>query len=1084
MNIAQVVNKNSAEKYQTKKGLTTALVVGIFSISTFNASANYSTDNYRHSGREAGTIHSREYLAQDENTIVVKGTVFDETGEPIPGASITIIGSTGGVITDPMGNFSIEVKPTDKLNVSFVGLESQKVDVNNQKVLNIILKEKVDELDEVTIVAFSKQKKESVLASIETVKPGDLKIPTSNLTTALAGRMSGLISYQRSGEPGEDNASFFVRGVTSFSYARGPLILIDGIEMSSSDLARLQTDDIASFSIMKDAAATALYGARGANGVIMVTTKEGREGKATISFRYESALSQPTQVVQLADPNTYMKLNNEAVQTRNPLSTIPYSLEKIENTERGVNSLMYPATDWYSTLFKEFAVNRRANFNVSGGGKVARYYIAATYNRDNGILNVDKLNNFNNNIDLKKYLLRSNININITSTTEAVVRLHGAFDDYTGPIDGGSQLYEKVMRTDPVLFPAYYPQTDETSYIKHIMFGNYDDGSYINPYADMVKGYRNYSKSVMLAQFELKQKLDFITEGLSIRGLFNTNRYSYFTLSRYYNPFYYVPTGYDKNSNTFHLYNINPTGGTEYLNYSEGAKDITTSTYGEFAVNYDRTFNEKHGVSGLLVSTMRSFQTANAGSLSLSLPSRNLGVSGRFTYSYDNRYFSEFNFGYNGSERFAANERFGFFPSVGLGWIVSNEPYWPAEISNVVDNLKLKGTYGWVGNDAIGNANDRFFYLSEVNMNNSAKGYVFGEDFGYSLNGVSISRYANELITWEISNKLNLGAEIGLFNKFEIMLDVYREHRKNILMSRSNIPTTMGLQAIPASNIGEASAQGVDVSLDYNHSFNKNFWITGRLNFTYATSKFEVYEDVDNSATPWLEHVGQPISQRWGYVAERLFIDEYDVANSPKQTFSEYSGGDIKYKDINGDGIITTLDKVPIGYPTEPEIVYGFGFSSGFKGIDFSCFFQGLARESFWIDPTSTSPFVDVDGNSAKTSKNALLQVYADNHWTETSKDLYALWPRLSPIILENNTQPSTWFMRDGSFLRLKSLELGYSFPKKFIDQFKMSVFRVYANGTNLLTFSKFKLWDPEMAGNGLGYPVQRVINVGFQLTF
>ncbi|MDX9747126.1 MAG: TonB-dependent receptor [Paludibacter sp.] len=1016
--------------------------------------------------------------------MTVKGIVSDESGQPIPGASVTIVGTTAGVITDLDGNFTIEVRSNDRLTISFVGLETQTINVAGQRNLKIILKEKVDELDEVTVVAFAKQKKESVLASIETVKPGELKVPTSNLTTALAGRMSGLISYQRSGEPGEDNASFFVRGVTSFSYARGPLILIDGIEMNSSDLARLQTDDIASFSIMKDAAATALYGARGANGVIMVTTKEGREGKATISFRYETATSQPTQVVDLADPVTYMRLNNEAVLTRNPLSTIPYSMEKIENTSRGVNPLIYPATDWYSTLFKQYATNRRANFNVSGGGKVARYYIAATYNQDNGILNVDKLNNFNSNIDLKKYLLRSNININITSSTEAVVRLHGAFDDYTGPIDGGSQLYQKVMRTDPVLFPAYYPSTPETAHVQHIMFGNYDDGSYINPYADMVKGYRNYSKSVMLAQFELKQKLDFITEGLSVRGLFNTNRYSYFTVSRYYNPFYYIPTGYDKHTNSYSLYNINPTTGTEYLNYNEGAKDITTSTYGEFAVNYDREFDDKHGVSGLLVSTMRNFQTANAGSLSLSLPSRNLGVSGRFTYSYDSRYFTEFNFGYNGSERFAKKERFGFFPSVGLGWIVSNEPYWPTGVSNVVSNLKLKGTYGWVGNDAIGDANDRFFYLSEVNMNNSGKGFVFGEDFGYSLNGVSISRYANEMITWEVSNKLNLGAEIGLFNKIDLMLDVYHEYRKNILMSRANIPTTMGLQATPASNVGEASARGIDVSLDYNHSFNKNWWITGRLNFTYATSRFEVYEDVDNTLTPWLERVGQPISQRWGYVAERLFIDEFDVANSPQQTFGEYSGGDIKYKDINGDGLITTLDRVPIGHPTEPEIVYGFGFSTGYKGFDFSAFFQGLARESFWIDPTATSPFVDVDGTGSVTSKNALLKVYADNHWTETTKDLYALWPRLSPIVLENNTQVSTWFMRDGSFLRLKSLELGYSVPRKVIEKFKMSVLRVYASGTNLFTFSNFDLWDPEMAGNGLGYPVQKVFNVGFQLTF
>ena len=1085
MNIKHV-KKNNVQKKGPRKTLVSSLTLFFIFLNAFSLGATKNSAPDRNLSTDLGT--AKTYVAvnefQNDNHIRVRGVVIDETLEPIPGASITIVGSTGGVITDPKGNFSIEVKPTDQLIVSFVGLETQKISVNNQTTLKITLKEKADELEELTVVAFSKQKKESVIAAIETVKPAELKIPTSNLTTALAGRMSGLISYQRSGEPGEDNASFFVRGVTSFSYARGPLILIDGIEMTSSDLARLQTDDIASFSIMKDAAATALYGARGANGVIMVTTKEGREGKAKISFRYETSSSQPTQVVKLADAVTYMKMNNEAVSTRKPLSTIPYPLEKIESTERGINPLIYPATDWYDVLFKEQAINRRANFNVSGGGKVARYYIAATYNQDNGILNVDKKNNFNNNIDLKKYLIRSNININITKSTEAIVRIHGAFDDYTGPIHGGTELYNRVMRTDPVLFPAFYPTTKDTEHIQHIMFGNYDDGSYINPYADMVKGYKEYSKSVMLAQFEVKQNLDFITEGLNLRGLFNTNRYSFFDVSRYYRPFYYIPTGYDKNENTFTLFNINPTSGTEYLNYAEGGKSITTSTYGEFAVNYDRKFDKKHGVSGLLVSTMRNFQTANAGSLALSLPSRNMGVSGRFTYAYDSRYFTEFNFGYNGSERFAKKERFGFFPSVGLGWIVSNEPYWPLQLMDVITNFKLKGTYGWVGNDAIGKESDRFFYLSEVNMSNSNYGYSFGDEFKYSLPGISISRYANELITWEVASKLNLGAEIGFFNKLTMMIDVYHEYRKNILMSRANIPTTMGLQATPQSNIGEASARGIDVSLDYNHSFNKNWWVTGRVNFTYATSRYEVYEDVDNTDTPWLEHVGQPISQKWGYIAERLFIDEFDVANSPKQTFSEYSGGDIKYRDINGDGMITTLDRVPIGFPTEPEIVYGFGFSTGYKGFDLSCFFQGLARESFWIDPNATSPFVDVDGNSAVTSKNALLQAYANNHWTETSKDLYALWPRLSPIVLENNMQASTWFMRDGSFLRLKSVEVGFTVPRKISQKYHLDLLRVYASGTNLLTLSKFSLWDPEMAGNGLGYPVQKIFNVGIQLTF
>ncbi len=1020
---------------------------------------------------------------QDQNIIKVKGVVTEPSGSPLPGVTVVVVGSTRGVITDIDGNFQIEVEPTAKLNFSFIGMSDQMVDVNNRSLINITLQPKSEELEDVTVVAFGKQKKESVLASISTIKTEDLKVPSSNLTTALAGRISGLISYQRSGEPGEDDASFFVRGVTSFSYAAGPLILIDGVEMSSSDLARLQPDDIASFSIMKDAAATALYGARGANGVILVTTKEGQEGKAKISFRYETSFSRPTQDVNLADPVTYMRLNNEAVLARDPLSAVPYSYEKIDNTIAGANPYVYPANDWYSMLFKNYTINHRANFNVSGGGKVARYYIAGTYNQDNGVLNVDKNSDFNSNIDLKRYLLRSNININITKTTEAVVRLHGTFDDYTGPIDGGSDLYKKVMRSDPVLFPASFEPDEQFSHVTHTLFGNYDQGQYINPYADMVKGYKDYSKSKMLAQFELKQDLSFVTEGLSMRGLFNTTRYSYFDVRRFYHPFWYSVANYDKHNDKYILTCLNPEEGTEWLSYDEGDKDITSTTYMEAAINYDRTF-KKHTVSGLLVGQMRNRIEPNASTLALSLPSRNLGLSGRFTYSYDSRYFTEVNFGYNGSERFAEDERFGFFPSAGVAWIVSNESFWGDEISRVVNNLKLKATYGLVGNDAIGDEDDRFFYLSEVNLNNSARGFTWGEDGRYTVNGIGTTRYANDLITWEISKKLNTGIELGLFDKLDIQADFYTEHRTNILMDRANIPTTMGLQATPQTNIGEAKGRGIDISVDYQQSFNEDFWITGRANFTYATSKFEVYEEVDNTNTPWLSHIGQPISQTWGYVAERLFVDNYDVYNSPTQTFSEYMGGDIKYRDINGDGQISSVDRVPIGYPTEPEIIYGFGISTGYKNIDFSCFFQGLARESFWIDAYKTAPFIDTDDDANIISKNALLDVYAQDHFSDDNPDIYALWPRLSDKHIANNTQKSTWFMRDGSFLRLKSVELGYTVPHTVTDDIGITNLRLYVSGTNLLTFSKFKLWDPEMAGDGFKYPIQKVVNVGVQVSF
>ncbi len=1022
---------------------------------------------------------------------MIKGVMTDPAGHPLPGATVIILGTTRGVITDVDGSYTIEANPGEKLVFSFIGMDSQTVEVVTQTVVNVQMKEKVDELEEVTVVAFGKQKKESVIGSITTVKPAELKIPSSNLTTALAGRMSGLISYQRSGEPGKDNAEFFVRGVTTFGYKKDPLILIDNNEVTTQELSRMQPDDIASFSIMKDATATALYGSRGANGVILITTKEGAEGKAQMSIRYEEALSKPTKMVKLADPVTYMLLHNEAVRTRDPMGIIHYSQNKIDNTQKGGNPYVYPANDWYDILFKDQTLNHRLNFNVSGGGKVARYYLAGSVINDNGILKVDPLNNFNSNIKLNRYMLRSNVSINVTNTTEAVVRLNGAFDDYTGPIDGGADLFKKVMGTNPVLFPPYFKPDEANIYTQHILFGNYDAGQYINPYADMTKGYMDYTTSQMSAQFELKQQLDFITKGLSLRALFNTSRYSYFDVSRFYNPFYYEVSMYDKESNEYTLAPLNEKTGTEYLDYSEGEKDINSTTYFETALNWNQTYSEKHTLSALLVYTLREQLFANAGDLQKSLPYRNITLAGRGTYAYDFRYFAEFNFGYNGSERFSEKERFGFFPSVGVGWLISNELFWSENLKRTISKLKFKATYGLAGNDAIGSEDDRFFYLSNVNMNNSSRASSFGtygNTGGYALNGVSISRYANDDITWETAKKLNVGIELGLWNELDIQADLFRENRSNILMNRSSIPTTMGLQAAVRANVGEAFSEGVDVSLNYNHSFNKNLWISALANFTYATSEFRVYEEPDYFDTPWKYHTGYSLNQQWGYVAERLFVDEEEVRNSPVQ-FGNYMGGDIKYKDINKDGKISELDMVPIGYPTSPEIVYGFGFSGGWKGFDFSFFFQGLARESFWIDPSSTSPFVDYhpssgDINAGKIVNNALLQAYADSHWSEDNRDLYALWPRLSETLISNNLQTSTWFMRNGSFLRLKSVEFGYSLPQKLISRAKITNLRLYFSGTNLLTFSSFDLWDPEMGGNGLGYPIQKVFNLGVQLSF
>ena len=1027
-----------------------------------------------------------------DKIIVIKGAAkFKVTGivvsakssETLIGVSIKEKGVANATITDVNGKFTINVSsPNAVLEITYLGYEKQEIAVNNVSQLTISLVESVTQLDEVVVVAFGTQKKTDMVGSVTSIKMSDLKVPSSNLTTALAGRAAGIIAFQRSGEPGKDNAEFFIRGVTTFGYKTAPLILIDGIELTTTDLARLQTDDIASFSIMKDATSTALYGARGANGVILVTTKQGAVGKAKLSFRVENSVSAPTRNIEIADPVTYMKMANEASLTRDPSGAgVLYSEEKIANTGlAGSNPYVFPANDWRKIMFKEYTQNQRMNLNVSGGGGVARYFVSGSYDKDNGIMKVDKRNNFNNNINLKSYSLRSNVVIDVTKSTEMIVRLSGNFDDYTGPLTGGSDMYNLVMHANPVLFPTFYPIDEDHQFVKHIMFGNSTRGisttgaGYTNPYAEMTKGYKDYSRSLMLAQLEVKQDLSVLTKGLSFRTMVNTNRTSYFDVSRFYNPYYYGLGGYDVFTNTYRINNINETTATEYLGYQEGPKEITSSFYLESMLNYNRTF-KKHGFSGLLVYMMQNTQVANAGDLQLSLPFRNLGLSGRATYNYDSRYYAEFNFGYNGSERFYEDKRFGFFPSAGIAWSVSNEKFFEP-VKSVVSNLRLRATYGLIGNDAIGSPSDRFFYLSNVNMNDGNRGATFGRGDGttYGLNGVSVSRYSNQDITWETSTKKNIAMELGLFNNINIKAEYFSETRKNILMTRSFVPTTMGFSAPIRANVGKASGKGTDISVDYQKYFSNSLWISALGNFTYAASKYEVYEEPKYPES-YRRRIGKSIYQTYGYIAERLFVDDKEAANSPKQNFGVYGGGDIKYTDVNGDGQITSADMVPIGNPTLPEITYGFGLSVGYKDFDISAFFQGLANESFWIDVNSTSPF---------QNETQVLKAYADSYWSEDRQDVNALWPRLSPTVNANNAQTSTWFMRDGSFLRLKQVEVGYTLSKKIQKKIHSSTFRIYLNSTNLLTFSKFKLWDVEMGGNGLGYPIQRVFNIGVNVSF
>ena len=1055
-----------------------------------------------------GNLESKKIteITQQTKRISISGKVTDAyNDDALPGVNVLIAGTSTGTSTDLDGVYELMVNEGDSLEFSFIGFVTQKVKVDNIRIINVRLAEHTEMLQEAVVVAFGKQSKESVVSSITTVNTKDLKVPSSNLTTALAGKMAGLVSYQSTGAPGEEDAQFFVRSVTSFgSGLTSPLILIDNIEMTSKDLSRLNPDDIASFSILKDASATALYGARGANGVVLVTTKEGEKGEVKVSFRYESSLSTPTTKVDVADPVTFMEYSNIASMTRHGELTYPRS--KIDFTkDPNRNQYVYPAVDWKDMLTRNHSMNHRANINLTGGGNAATYYLAGSFSQDNGILQVDRKNPFNTNISLKKYSVRSNVNLNLTRTLEAKVRVSANFEDYTGPIgesgSGGANTYGKTLLANPVLFPPFYAPDRATQYVDRILFGNYSGSDYgegpadyLNPYADVMKGYEDVNNNTLLAQLELHQNLNMITKGLKARFIGSVTRYSGFNIRRSYKPFYYqyIKGTHDPKNTEFpyELAVLNPEGGSDYIDYTSGDKYVRSTSYAEGAVLYNRKFDKKHDVGGLLVGSFRESMDGSPVNLDSSLPSRNVSLAGRFTYGFDQTYFAEVNFGLNGSERFDPAHRWGFFPSVGAGWQVSNESFWKG-LKHVIPSLKIRASYGLVGNDVIVSDYDRFFFTSNVNLDGPNAGN-FGNDpyQTFSRPTINISRYANPDITWEISYKTNLALELGLLNDdLTFIAEFYHENRTNIVQLRPDIPSTTGLTAGVRTNFGESVGKGIDLSLDYSKAYSNSMWYILRGNFTYGTAKITKYDELDYSGiAPWRSLVGQKVGQTRGYVAERLFIDENEVRNSPLQQVSsgggEYQAGDIKYRDINGDGVINEFDIVSMGYPTNPEIQYGLGGSFGYKDFDVSVFFQGSARYSFFLNASSMAPFVEVSSGGQKGNR-AMLNFIAESVWTETNRDLYAKWPRLSPDVgaasfgNNNNFVNSNYWMRSASYIRLKSLEFGYTIPT-----IKGVTPRVYASGTNLFTLSNFKQWDPEMRGNGLSYPLQKVFNLGIQLNF
>ena len=1045
---------------KTPKIIALCVAVSLFSMNTVARSSNYSAVDVQ---------------SVQQNRRPISGVVVDGNNDPLPGVTVMVPSRQGGVITDVDGAYTIEAATGEELRFQFLGMKTVTIEVGSGTIYNVQLLEDVEMLDEVTVTAFATQKKESVVSSIETISPSELKVPSSNLTTALAGRLAGVISYQRSGEPGADNAQFFVRGVTTFGYASSPLILLDGFEVDANALARVDPDNIASFSVLKDATSAALYGSKGANGVIMVTTKKGQAGAPKISFRVEGRLSTPTKVQKTVDGITYMNLYNQAQFNDNPLLEPYYNAQKIQNTMEGLNEYAYPNINWYDEMFNSNAFNQYYNFNVSGGGSVVRYYLAVSYNKEEGILKNNRLNNFKNNIDIDRFNILANITMDLTPTTVFDINMNSIFENYTGPLDNTDDVFKSVMNSNPVEFPKFYLPDEDHAYVKHTLFGSDATGSMMNPFAQMVRGYKDGSTGRITSQFSLDQNLDALTEGLMARGKVSIKSDSYHESKRSYTPYLYNIKNYDAFNDTYVLQEVRR--GTDALGDPEQWRDGVFRLYLEGGLTYARRFAGVHDVSGLLIYTQEEIKntSGNPGSIQRTLPQRLQGMRARFNYGFDDRYLAEMSLTYTGSEKFASDHRWGIFPAMGVGYILSNESYWEP-LQDVMPMFKLKYSLGMVGNDQIAGPEDRFFFLSDIDP--GSWGYRWGRNFNSSYGGFNINRYANPQITWEIAVKQNVGFEMDLFKNraLKVIVEYFTENREQIYQARANLPETMGLTSDVYGNVGEVKSAGWDGSIDLNHSFNKDLWISGRFNFTYAHNEIIENEEPEYRWS-YLSNIGWPINTWKGYIAERLFIDEADVANSPRQELGGIvRAGDIKYKDINGDGRVNSDDQVHIGYPIVPEITYGFGLSGGYKNFDLSFFMQGQDRVSFFINPNNIAPFVE--------QRNAM-QYIADDHWNPNNPVAKAFWPRLSASYNDNNNvSNSTWWIRNGRFLRMKNAELGYTLPKNFFPSTGIESLRLYLAGQNLFNLSDFKLWDPEMGGEGFNYPLQKVYSVGLTVSF
>lgn len=1020
--------------------------------------------------------------------IAVTGRVVDEKGNPIPGATVLIQGTTQGVATDADGRYTINTRSEDALRISFIGYKTEVVPLKGKTKLNVRLNPTAENIEEVTVVAFGEQKKESVVSAITTVDARTLKSSSSDLTSQFAGKIAGIVGWQTGGIPGalteeEMNTKFYIRGITSFQSKANidPLILIDGVESSKLDLSRMTPEDIETFSVMKDASATAMYGARGANGVILITTKKGQEGSVYTSVRYEAVLSMPTREIEVVDPINYMKMYNQALLARNPDATPQYSVERIERTgSPSYPSWVYPANDWYDIMFHDYSINHRAGLNIRGGSRLVQYYTSVNYVRDEGMLKTDRLNQFKCNIENSTFSFRTNLNIDLSAGIRLNINTSANLDKYRGPYADVSQAYYLAFNASPVDFAPTYP-ADESSNWPHLRFGAVDQNT-TNPYLILHQGYKDRRRYSAVARAEYIHNLSTLLKGLELRASVSMNQTGYYANAYKTVPYMYALKDYDFETGVHQL---------NALNSSEASRTLTKDTDGQHT-NSSQSTQMSYEVRGLHVAAWGEHQTSltvvfNAQETTYSqtasvldgIPNQNMGVSMRGTYGWRDKYFAEASFGYNGSERFAKDHQFGFFPALGAAWIASKERFLADHTAHWLSFLKFRFSWGKVGNDGVIKT-PRFTHLPLLD-NDSA---LDPAPSGNNISRPYVASYPNEKLTWEIAEQSNIGIETKFFGGIvELNADIYQEIRHNILDYRYTMPSTTGLEKPQIGNVGKARSRGIDLSGKIQHAFTPDLWMILNGTFTYSKATYREIEEA-TSKPEWQRREGHELSQQIGYIAEGLFRDQAEINNSPTQG-GDIMPGDIRYRDINEDGVIDVNDATYIGFPTTPRVIYGFSGFFNFKNIEFSFAFQGSGKRAFFMNPQNISPFVD---------NRAMLKAIYDDHWSADNMKEHPFWPRLSTqSITAHNPQEawtgseerrSTYFMRECSFLRCTSIELAYNLPREFLQRLRMQTVKFYARVNNPFLITNFKVWDVELGDNGFNYPIQRTWSIGLNLSF